>query len=59
MRLLHERRQASCLLTLKLSNLLQFALIKTFRFAYALIMTKKISPFFYFWLRRSSVILLK
>ena len=41
---LHERRQDYCVLSLNLCNLLQFALIKTFRFAYALIITKKFSP---------------
>ena len=56
MRLLHEWRQHFNLLLLNLySSLIQFAKIKTFRFAYALIIAKNfVPPFYYFWLRRGS-----
>ena len=40
----HERRQDSCLLSPNISNLLQFAYKKTFRFAYALIVANIFSP---------------
>ena len=44
MRLLQEQRRNTCLLSLNFCDFSQFASMKTFRFGYALIITKNLVP---------------
>ena len=44
---MHEQRQDTCLLSQNFCDFLQFAKMKTFRFAYALIITKNLVPPFF------------
>ena len=48
MRLLHEQRLDTCLLSQNFCDFSQFPSMKTFQFAYALIITKNCPPFFLF-----------